>query len=147
MRFLLDGKPLGFRQGDTVLTALLRNGEHPTGGGCLCFGGDCPSCLATVNGLSYVRTCQVPARPGLTVERHPQDGLPLLPPWRLERPQLAIVSAKWRRSFSGIVPQGRWLSRKHAKAGERLRSSTHVWGRMSSASTPGRSFWRAPMKV
>lgn len=80
MRFLLDGKPRGFRQGDTVLTALLRNGEHPTGGGCLCFGGDCPSCLATVNGLSYVRTCQVPARPGLTVERHPQDGLPPLPP-------------------------------------------------------------------
>ncbi|MCA9775614.1 MAG: (2Fe-2S)-binding protein [Candidatus Eremiobacteraeota bacterium] len=79
MRFLLDGKPMSFRQGDSVLAALLRNGEHPTSGGCLCYGGDCPSCLATVDGISYVRTCQTPATPGLTVERHPEDGLPPLP--------------------------------------------------------------------
>lgn len=46
-----------------------RAGLHPTGGGCLCLAGDCPHCLASVDGVGYVRTCQVPARPGLVVER------------------------------------------------------------------------------
>jgi glycine cleavage system aminomethyltransferase T len=79
MRFLLDGKPVSFQAGDTVLTALIRNEMHPCTGGCLCLAGDCPSCLATVDGVSYVRTCQTRARPGLVVERHPTNGLPALP--------------------------------------------------------------------
>jgi glycine cleavage system aminomethyltransferase T len=80
MRFLLDGDPVSFQPGDTVLTALLRDDQHPCSGGCLCLAGDCPSCVATVDGVSYVRTCQVKAKPGLMVERHPADGLPPLPP-------------------------------------------------------------------
>lgn len=79
MRLIIDGKPIPLEAGETLLVSLLRAGEHPTGGGCLCMGGDCPHCLATVDGVSYVRTCQVTAKPGMVVERHPADGYPPLP--------------------------------------------------------------------
>ena len=79
MRLIVDKRPFPFQPGDSVLIAMLRAGEHPTGGGCLCLGGDCPHCIATVDGVSYVRTCQVPARPGLVIERHPADGKPPMP--------------------------------------------------------------------
>jgi glycine cleavage system aminomethyltransferase T len=79
MRFVFDGQPVAFRAGDSILVALLRAGLHPTGGGCLCLGGDCPHCLASVDGVAYVRTCQVLARPGQVVESHPAGGNPPLP--------------------------------------------------------------------
>lgn len=79
MRLIVDGQPIEFTAGDSVLIAMLRAGIHPTGGGCLCLGGDCPHCLATVDGVSYIRTCQVQARPGMVVERHPEEGYPPLP--------------------------------------------------------------------
>ena len=79
MRLIVDEKPIEFEDGDSVLIAMLRAGEHPTGGGCLCLGGDCPHCVATVDGVSYVRTCQVKARAGMVVERHPESGEPPLP--------------------------------------------------------------------
>ena len=69
-KLLVDGEPISFELEDSVLIALLRAEQHPTGGGCLCCGGDCPHCVATVDGVSYVRTCQVTARPGMFVERH-----------------------------------------------------------------------------
>jgi glycine cleavage system aminomethyltransferase T len=78
-RFIVDGQPTEFRDGDSVLIAMLRAGQYPTSGGCLCLGGDCPHCLATVDGVAYTRTCQVKARPALIVERHPQTGEPPLP--------------------------------------------------------------------
>jgi hypothetical protein len=78
MRFIFDSLPISFREGDTVLAALLRHRIHPAGGGCLSLAGDCPHCLATVDGVSYTRTCQVRARAGIVVERHPSDGLPPL---------------------------------------------------------------------
>ena len=59
--------------------AILRAGEVPGRGGTLCLAGDCGNCLAEVDGVTYVRTCQVAARPGLSVVRHPADGLPPLP--------------------------------------------------------------------
>ena len=46
-------------------------GEQPGHGGTLCLAGDCPNCLATVDGIAYVRTCQVACVPGLGVVRHP----------------------------------------------------------------------------
>lgn len=58
---------------ESILTHLLRRGEHP-GGGCLCLAGDCPNCLATVDGVAYVRTCQTPFQPGQHVERHTLAG-------------------------------------------------------------------------
>src|SRR5688572_24958719 len=59
---------------DSLLTHVLREGRHPTGGGCLCLAGDCPHCLATVDGVAYVRTCQIPFEPSAHVEWHPPRG-------------------------------------------------------------------------
>lgn len=72
--FTFDGSAITFRQGDSIAIALLRAGIHPTGGGCICLEGDCPNCLATVDGVSYVRTCQTTALAGAAVVSHPQDG-------------------------------------------------------------------------
>ncbi len=80
LRLIVDGVPIAFSAGDTVLIAMLRAEQHPTGGGCLCLAGDCPHCLATVDGVAYVRTCQVAARPGMLVARdHAAGGYPPLP--------------------------------------------------------------------
>jgi len=82
--FIVDGTPIPFALGDTVLSALLRAGVHPTGGGCLCAAGDCPHCLVTANGVSYVRSCQTRAEPGMVIERHHARGYPPLP--KTDRP-------------------------------------------------------------
>ena len=74
MHLLVDGARIAAEDGESLLTALLRADRHPTGGGCLCLGGDCPHCLATVDGVGYVRTCQVRAREGMRVERHHRRG-------------------------------------------------------------------------
>jgi len=77
-RFVLDDRPIPYRAGDTVAVAILRAGEHPTQGGTVCLAGDCGNCVAEVDGVAYVRTCQTPARPGLVVQRHPAHGHPPL---------------------------------------------------------------------
>jgi sarcosine oxidase subunit alpha len=78
-RIVVDGRPVEFRNGDSVAIAILRTGEVPAHGGCLCLAGDCGNCLAEVDGVAYVRTCQVDARPGTVVRRHPAEGKPELP--------------------------------------------------------------------
>jgi glycine cleavage system aminomethyltransferase T len=78
-RIVVDGRPVAFEPGDSVAVAILRAGEQPAGGGTLCLAGDCGNCLAGVDGVAYMRTCQVAARPGLSVSRHPVAGLPPLP--------------------------------------------------------------------
>ena len=78
-RVVVDGRPIGFEPGDSVALAMLRAGETPGRGGALCLAGDCGNCLATVEGIAYVRTCQTVARPGSTVTSHPTSGLPPLP--------------------------------------------------------------------
>ncbi|MGK2851606.1 MAG: 2Fe-2S iron-sulfur cluster-binding protein [Candidatus Limnocylindrales bacterium] len=78
-RIVVDGRPLAFERGDSVAIAIVRAGEAPGRGGTLCLAGDCGNCLAVVDGVAYVRTCQVPATPGMVVERHPVDGNPPLP--------------------------------------------------------------------
>jgi glycine cleavage system aminomethyltransferase T len=79
MRLIVDNEPIAFNEGDSVLIAMLRADLQPTGGGCLCLGGDCPHCVATVDGVSYVRTCQTQAQPGMVVERHHLEAYPPLP--------------------------------------------------------------------
>ncbi len=74
MRVVVDGRPLEFESGDSLLVALLRADLHPTGGGCLCSAGDCPHCLVAVDGVSYVRACQTIAAPGMLVERQHLEG-------------------------------------------------------------------------
>jgi glycine cleavage system aminomethyltransferase T len=78
-RVVVDGRPIGFEAGDSVAVAIVRAGEVPSRGGALCLAGDCGNCLATVDGVAYVRTCQVAARPGAVVERQPAAGKPPLP--------------------------------------------------------------------
>ena len=78
-RIIVDGRPVAFAAGDSVAIALLRSGSSPSGPGTLCLSGDCGNCLAQVDGIAYVRTCQQRALPGLSVQRPAVDGLPPLP--------------------------------------------------------------------
>jgi glycine cleavage system aminomethyltransferase T len=73
-QFELDGAAVPFVAGDSVAIAILRTGQQPCHGGTLCLAGDCPNCIAEVDGVAYVRTCQLPAGPGLVVRRHPADA-------------------------------------------------------------------------
>lgn len=79
MRLIIDQQPVSFNEGESILVAMLRADMHPTGGGCLCVGGDCPNCLVTVDGVSYVRACQMKARPGQVIHRHHQADYPPMP--------------------------------------------------------------------
>src|SRR3954453_18042467 len=78
MRLVYDGQPIDFTAGDTVALAAIRNGQHPARGGTLCLAGDCGNCVATIDGTSWVRTCQTPATPGVVVARHPDGGNPTM---------------------------------------------------------------------
>jgi glycine cleavage system aminomethyltransferase T len=78
-RIVVDDRPIPFGAGDSIALAVLRTGAHPARGGTLCLAGDCGNCLAQVDGVAYVRTCQTPAVPGLVARRHPADDLPPLP--------------------------------------------------------------------
>ena len=78
-RIVVDGQPVPFDPDDSIAIAVVRAGDVPGRGGALCLAGDCGNCLATVDGIAFVRTCQVAARPGTVVERHPAKGKPRLP--------------------------------------------------------------------
>jgi len=65
-QIVVDERPIVFDPGDSVAVAVLRAGEVPGRGGTLCLTGDCGNCLAVVDGVAYVRACQIEARPGLT---------------------------------------------------------------------------------
>ena len=75
-RLIVDGEPIAFDDGDSVALALARAGQVPGHGGCLCLAGDCPNCVAEVDGVAWVRTCQTNARAGMVVRRHPAVGAP-----------------------------------------------------------------------
>ncbi|MBA2719059.1 MAG: (2Fe-2S)-binding protein [Chloroflexi bacterium] len=78
-RIVVDGRPIEFAAGDSVAIAIMRSGKVPGGGGTLCLAGDCGNCLATVDGVAHVRTCEVEARPGTAVAGDPGHGKPPLP--------------------------------------------------------------------
>jgi glycine cleavage system aminomethyltransferase T len=79
-RIVLDDVPLDYEPGDSVALAVLRAGGHPGRGGTLCLAGDCGNCVAEVDGIAWIRTCQTTCRPGLGVSRHPAQGGPALHP-------------------------------------------------------------------
>ena len=81
IRLQVDEREIEARPGDSLLIAMLRAGLHPTGGGCLCLGGDCPHCLVTADGVAYTRSCQTPAAAGMVVKRdhRGEEAPPLLP--------------------------------------------------------------------
>lgn len=77
-RIVYDGQLIEAQPGDTVAVVAIRNGQAPAHGGTLCLSGDCGNCVATVDGVSWARTCQISARPGMVVERHPDGAAPSL---------------------------------------------------------------------
>jgi len=105
-RIVVDDVPVSFREGDSVAVAIVRSGDAPARGGCLCLAGDCGNCLAEVDGVAYVRTCQVAARPGTVVRRHPPSGKPLLPMvdgWDVTRSPLGAEIPVRRREAEVVV--------------------------------------------
>ncbi|HLU52628.1 MAG TPA: glycine cleavage T C-terminal barrel domain-containing protein [Acidimicrobiia bacterium] len=99
MELIVDGEAVGARDGDDLLTALVRAGKAPAG--CLCFAGDCPNCLAVVDGVAYVRMCRTPVRPGLDIRPFPVSEPPPLPdagrtepvPYRNQHVDVVVVGA------------------------------------------------------
>jgi glycine cleavage system aminomethyltransferase T len=77
--FVVDGTPVAFEPDDSVAIAIVRSGGWPSSGGTLCLAGDCGNCLVEVDGVAYIRSCQVGASAGLEVRRHPAEGKPVLP--------------------------------------------------------------------
>jgi sarcosine oxidase, subunit alpha len=75
-RFVSDDQLLSAEEGESVAVATIRAGSAPAWGGPLCLTGDCGNCVATVNGTSWVRTCQTAAVPGMVVRRHPNGSAP-----------------------------------------------------------------------
>ena len=116
-RIIVDGHPLPYEPGDSIAIAILRSGQHPAHGGCLCLAGDCGACVAQVNGIAWVRTCQTAARPGTVVERHPAVGAPSLfgspPPSSRRAEDLAVehrhvdVAVIGSRSNAGVAEVAR----------------------------------------
>jgi hypothetical protein len=75
-RFTLDGEPVDAYPGETIATALLaadrrvarRTAHRGAPRGVFCAIGVCHDCRMVVDGEANVRTCLVPARPGMVVE-------------------------------------------------------------------------------
>src|SRR5687767_2553636 len=105
---------------DSLLTRVLREGRHPTGGGCLCLAGDCPHCLASVDGVAYVRTCQIPFEPSAHVEWHPPRGQ--YPPLE-SRGARAPMTARTIHCDVVVIGQG---SAGRAAADEASETGAHV---------------------
>jgi D-hydroxyproline dehydrogenase subunit gamma len=80
LAFMLDGKPLSARAGDTVAAALLAAGighcrTTPVSGAPrapYCLMGVCFDCLVTIDGVGNRQGCLVPVREGMRVET--QEG-------------------------------------------------------------------------
>ncbi len=77
-----DAREVVFVEGDTVASALYRNGvrtfsrssKYHRRRGLYCGTGDCPNCLMTVDGRPATRSCQTVCLEGMTVAR--EDGWP-----------------------------------------------------------------------
>jgi glycine cleavage system aminomethyltransferase T len=126
-RIVVDGRPVAFADGDSVAVAILRTGVTPAGGGTLCLTGDCGNCLAQVDGVAYVRTCQEQARPGLSVVRHPPNGLPPLPAISgpdlgasLAGPDIEVLRADVDVAVIGGGDSGREAAATAERAGKRV---------------------------
>jgi glycine cleavage system aminomethyltransferase T len=109
MRFVVEGRPLEYVEGDSVAVAMLRNGEQPAHGGTLCLSGDCGNCVAIIDGVAYSRTCQVTTRAGMVIERHPLVGGPSM-----------------FRSQPTLVPVGGSFGESQTAADVPRRNSEHV---------------------
>jgi glycine cleavage system T protein len=107
---VVDGQSIAFEPGDSVAIAIVRSGGWPSTGGTLCLAGDCGNCLVEVEGVAYVRSCQVAAREGLDVRRHPAVAKPILPASapaagiavnRMQAPRVVVGGGEAGRSTAG----------------------------------------------
>lgn len=75
--FEFEGRALPFEPGDTIASALYRDGvrtfsrslKYHRRRGLYCGTGDCPNCLMTVDGKPAVHACTTPSGEGMRVER------------------------------------------------------------------------------
>ncbi len=79
----VNGQPVTALPGQTVAAALLAAGRRilrhtPSGAprGLFCGMGVCFDCLVQIDGLSGVRACLTPARPGMQVRLDPEPPAP-----------------------------------------------------------------------
>jgi glycine cleavage system aminomethyltransferase T len=112
-RIVVDGSYVSIDDGDSVLLALARAGTLPAG--CLCNAGDCPHCLATIDGVPHRRMCHTPAVPGMVVVTTPIDAHPPLPDGRVS------ASPTTRNEHAEVVVIGGGTS--GTAEAERLRSA------------------------
>ncbi len=142
VEFIFEGKPVSAYKGETVAMALYRNGvdvfsESPKlhrPRGMFCAIGKCSSCLMRVNGVPNVRTCILPVREGMKVER--QRGLGEKPSKSISYPpskeiakEVVIVgsgpaglSAAITLAENGVVPL---LVEQNPRPGGQLIKQTH----------------------
>ncbi len=76
----VNGRPVPARPGQTVAAALLAAGQRilrhtPSGAprSLFCGMGVCFDCLVEIDGLSGVRACVTPARPGMRIRLDPRE--------------------------------------------------------------------------
>jgi glycine cleavage system T protein len=119
-RFLLDGSRLPYEPGDTVAIAILRAGEHPKVGGTLCLAGDCGNCVAEVDGIAWVRTCQTPARAELEVRRHPADGPPAWHDAEADPPEIEVQREEADLAVIGAGRSGTAAAAEAKRAGRQV---------------------------
>ena len=108
--FQVDGASVPSEDGDSVAVAIVRSGGWPSAGGTLCLAGDCGNCLVEADGVAYVRSCQLAARAGMEVRRHPAEGKPVLPD-AADAPDVAVV----REHVGKVVVGGGEAGRDAAK--------------------------------
>jgi glycine cleavage system aminomethyltransferase T len=112
-----DDEQLIAADGDTLALAALRSGQHPARGGTLCLSGDCGNCVAIVDGVPWVRTCQTPAAGVRHVQRHPAVGAPTTAA-AVAKPAVSV-----RRSAAQVVVVGHGESGR--AAAEAARADGH----------------------
>jgi aerobic-type carbon monoxide dehydrogenase small subunit (CoxS/CutS family) len=93
-RLTVDGEPVDAYPGETIAAALLaadrriarRTAHRGAPRGVFCAIGICHDCRMVVDGEANVRTCLVPARPGMIVETQTGFGRATDPPSPADRP-------------------------------------------------------------
>ena len=142
VKFLFEGNPVTAYQGETVAMALYRNGidvfsestklHRPRG--MFCAIGKCSSCMMRVNGVPNVRTCILPVREGMTVERQrgvgekPSEAVKFPPPVTKEEEVTIIgsgpagLSAAITLAENGIAPL---IIEQNPRLGGQLIKQTH----------------------